>query len=54
MNHEINQIEIADLTTTDATDVGVELSDLELEAVSGGMRRSWSCGSPAKADEWYV
>ncbi|MET0656881.1 MAG: hypothetical protein ABW110_01840 [Steroidobacteraceae bacterium] len=54
MNHEVKtQIEINDLTETEASaDVGVELSDLELQAVAGGLKRSWSCGTPAKADEW--
>ena len=53
MNHEIkNEIEVVELS--EAADVGVELTDLELEAVSGGMRTTWTCGRPKQADEWLV
>ena len=54
MNHEVNtQIEIVDLAQTDnSVEIGVELSDLELHAVSGGLKGSWSCGRPKQVDEW--
>jgi hypothetical protein len=53
MNHEVKtEIEIVDLTTDPSADVGVELSDLELQAVSGGLPVSWYCGRPKAADEW--
>ena len=56
MKNEVNnQIEIVDLSANDtAADVGVELSAVELQAVSGGMKRSWSCGHPVQADEWTI
>ena len=56
MKNEVNnQIEIVDLSANDtAADVGVELSALELQAVGGGMKRTFSCGHPVQADEWTV
>ena len=45
-----SEIEIVDLEVSN--DVGTELTDLELEAVSGGQRTTWTCGRPKMADEW--
>jgi hypothetical protein len=51
MNNEIkSEIEVVELNET--MEVGVELTDLELEAVSGGQRTTWTCGRPRQADEW--
>ena len=53
MNQANTQIEVVDLIDTDASaDVGVELSDLELQAISGGQKGTWSCGRPRQVDEW--
>lgn len=53
MNNEIkSEIEVVELNET--MEVGVELTDLELEAVSGGMKTTWTCGRPRQADEWLV
>jgi hypothetical protein len=44
-----------ELEINDLTDVAVELSDEELQAVSGARWAvSWSCGSRNMADEWTV
>jgi hypothetical protein len=52
MNHEV-QIEINDLN--DLTDVAVDLTDEELQAVAGArMSVSWHCGSRGLADEWDI
>jgi hypothetical protein len=56
MNNEINrQIEMVDLNDAGAAfDAGVELTDLELEAVNGGMMATWKCGREKLTDEWAV
>ena len=52
MNHEV-QIEINDLN--DLTDVAMDLTEEELQAVAGAMMSvSWKCGSSHLADEWNV
>jgi hypothetical protein len=54
MNQEFKmEIEVVDLAeTTTAVDVGVELSEIELHAISGGQKGTWSCGRPRQVDEW--
>ncbi|HEU4655715.1 MAG TPA: hypothetical protein VFS47_17125 [Steroidobacteraceae bacterium] len=50
MNNQVAEIEINDLS-----DVAVELTDEELQAVSGArMTVSWTCGSRHLADEWDI
>jgi hypothetical protein len=38
------------------TQVGATLTEEEMKAVAGARRMegSWSCGSPARTDEWTV
>lgn len=50
MNNQVAEIEINDLS-----DVAVDLTDEELQAVSGArMSVSWHCGSRGLADEWDI
>ena len=50
MNNNFAEIEINDLN-----EVAVELTDEELQAVSGArMTVSWTCGSRHLADEWDI
>jgi hypothetical protein len=50
MNNNFAEIEINDLN-----EVAVELTDEELQAVSGArMSVSWHCGSRGLADEWDI